>query len=385
MKPKVNKRVALASVTFLPALIFAQEQQAQGTTAFSNALFNTLLGIIIFLLIVIVALSQVMKNIAQSDYLLKKNKGQDNNGAKALGIIILSTLALSAQAGTGDNSWKVGGLEPFTFYFMLGVIILEIIFLASILVTLNQLLRSEKTAPETVIAKPKEKTILEKLNASVEVEREEEIMLTHNYDGIRELDNDLPPWWKYGFYLTVVVAVVYLIHYHIAGTGDLQLAEYNKEVEKARIEIAEYMKNAAGNVDETTVKIMEGADVAAGRQLFVSTCAACHGKLGEGGVGPNLTDAYWLHGGGISDIFKSIKYGWADKGMKSWKEDLSPVQIAQVSSFIKTLYGTNPPNGKAPQGEMYKDVQQSDSLSTGTDSTKVQLSVDSLNKLAEKH
>jgi cytochrome c oxidase cbb3-type subunit 3 len=242
------------------------------------------------------------------------------------------------------------------------------------------MLKSEGAAK--LAEKVKEKSILEKLNASVDIEREEEIMLNHNYDGIRELDNDLPPWWKYSFYLTIVVAFVYMIHYHIAGTGDLQTAEYNKEIEKAKTEIAEYMKGAANNVDETNVKMLEGADIENGKQLFISTCAACHGKFGEGGVGPNLTDAYWMHGGGLADVFKSIKYGWVDKGMKAWKEDLSPIQIAQVTSFIKTLYGTNPPNAKAPQGDLYKDdLSGSDSLQVMNDSLKIK--TDTIVKVAE--
>ncbi|HRD39869.1 MAG TPA: c-type cytochrome, partial [Bacteroidia bacterium] len=153
-----------------------------------------------------------------------------------------------------------------------------------------------------------------------------------------------------------MVAVFYLIHYHISGTGDLQEAEYNMEIAKAKAEVEAYMKTAANNVDETTVKMLDGAsDLESGKQVYQANCAACHGKLGEGGVGPNFADEYWIHGGSIQDIFKTVKYGFADKGMKAWKEDLSPMQIAQVTSFIRTLKGTNPPNGKAPQGDLYKE------------------------------
>ncbi|HSC37770.1 MAG TPA: c-type cytochrome, partial [Chitinophagaceae bacterium] len=93
-----------------------------------------------------------------------------------------------------------------------------------------------------------------------------------------------------------------------------------------------------------------------GKTVFLQNCSPCHGKSGEGVVGPNLTDDYWLHGGGVKDIFKTIKYGWPEKGMKSWKDDLSPTQIAQLSSFIKSLRGTHPPNGKEQQGELYQET-----------------------------
>ena len=115
--------------------------------------------------------------------------------------------------------------------------------------------------------------------------------------------------------------------------------------------------------------------------MFKASCAACHGQLGEGTVGPNLTDDYWLHGGSVQDVFKSIKYGWVEKGMKSWKEDLSPMQIAQVTSYIKSLKGTNPANAKAPQGDLYTEggvAPVNDSTAVMVDSLNVQVKADSL-------
>ena len=222
------------------------------------------------------------------------------------------------------------------------------------------------------------------LTDAVAVEEEESIMLDHDYDGIRELDNNLPPWWKYGFYLTIVVAVIYLINFHVLGTGDLQLKEYEKEITKAKLEVDEFMKNSASNVDENTVKLLtESSDIEAGKAVFIANCAACHGQLGEGTVGPNFADDYWIHGGSVQDIFKSIKYGWVEKGMKSWKEDLSPMQISQVTSFIKSLRGTNPPNAKAPQGDLYVEggaAPVSDSTAVAGDSLNVH--VDSLKTAA---
>ena len=121
-------------------------------------------------------------------------------------------------------------------------------------------------------------------------------------------------------------------------------------------EKAAYLEKAANNVDENTVKLITDKDqLAAAKQIFTTVCAACHTATGAGNVGPNLTDDYWLHGGSIKDVFKTIKYGWPDKGMKSWKDDYSPVQIAQLASYVKSLHGTNPPNPKAPQGTLYTE------------------------------
>lgn len=376
----------LFAFAMLPFMSFAQEASANSSAYFSNALFNTLLVIIVILVIVIAGMASVVKNVAQSEFLQNKLKQEkeNNSGSAKLGMVILFTLFSSfanAQEATAiqKNDWTVGGLDMFTFYFMLGVIVLEVIFIVGLYSTIRRLLTPE-AIEETGKAKPIEKTIFDKLNAAVEIEREGEIMLDHDYDGIKELDNDLPPWWKYGFYLTIIVAFAYLIHYHITGTGDLQGAEYEKEMAKAKVEIDAYMKTSSGNIDETNVKMLETqTDIDAGKEAYQTNCAACHGKLGEGGVGPNFADDYWMHGGSIQDIFKTIKYGYPDKGMKAWKEDLSPMQIAQISSFIKTLRGTNPPNGKAPQGDLYNEGGAA--TSSVSDSSNVVAPADSATKV----
>src|SRR5205823_755771 len=141
----------------------------------------------------------------------------------------------------------------------------------------------------------RKRSVMDRINDTVEIEEEKTILLDHNYDGIRELDNNLPPWWKYGFYLTIVIAVIYLVSYHVVKLFPLQAEEYRISVRQAEAEVAEYMKQSKNNVDESTVKeISEPSELAAGKELFISTCAACHGKFGEGGVGPNLTDEYWM-------------------------------------------------------------------------------------------
>lgn len=395
MKTKtLNTKMWLLMFIGMPLLNFAQEAQSNESSYFSNALFNTLLAIIVILIIVIIGMANAVKNVSQSEYFqdrIKKSKA-DNSGSVKTGAVALfmfsAMMANAQEAAPAKGDWQIGGLDMFTFYFMLAIILVELFFIFGLYSSLKAMLdaaEAEKSAEAALKkAKPVEKTIFDKLNAAVDIEREEEIMLDHEYDGIRELDNDLPPWWKYGFYLTIVVAVFYLIHYHVSGTGDLQEVEYNKEIAKAKAEVEAYMKTAASNVDETNVKMLDGAsDIEAGKQAYQANCAACHGKLGEGGVGPNFADEYWMHGGSIQDIFKTIKYGYPDKGMKAWSEDLSPMQIAQVSSFIRTLKGTNPPNGKAPQGDLYKEdgtAAASDSTTAVTDSLKVVGPADSLAK-----
>jgi len=256
---------------------------------------------------------------------------------------------------------SINGVSDTAFYFISGVILLEVLILLALLYNVRLVLSIHKKAKSAaagetaaVPAKPRV-SWWAKFNKLKPIEEEADLDLGHDYDGIRELDNKLPPWWLYGFYCTILFACVYLWRYHVSHTAPLSGEEYAISVQKAEVAKAEYLKKAASLVDETTVKqLSDAGDLAAGQKIFETTCFACHGKAGEGGVGPNLTDEYWLHGGGIQDVFKTIKYGWPDKGMKSWKDDFSPSQIAQLASYVRSLQGTHPANSKAPQGTVYK-------------------------------
>ena len=157
------------------------------------------------------------------------------------------------------------------------------------------------------------------------------------------------------------------MYYHVVGAGPLSIESYNNEIEAAKLQKEAFMKNAKNNVDENTVVMAEAAGIADGAIIYKSNCAACHGALGEGTVGPNFTDNYWLHGGDIKSIFKTVKYGVPANGMKAWESDFSPVQMQNVASYIKTLGGTNPPNPKAPQGDLFDENKAAGSA---TDSTK---------------
>ncbi|MBK1439593.1 c-type cytochrome [Parapedobacter sp. ISTM3] len=181
---------------------------------------------------------------------------------------------------------------------------------------------------------------------------EKDLIIDHAYDGIKELDNPVPAWFNGLFYASVVFAVVYLCVYHVFGWGPNQDQEYEREMAKAEEARQEWLAQAANNIDENSVTVDARPEtIASGQVIYTQNCAACHGNAGEGGIGPNLTDDYWLHGGSIQDVFKTIKYGVLDKGMVPWEQSLTPAQIAEVSNYILSLRGTDPPNAKEPQGE----------------------------------
>ncbi|MFB2120300.1 cbb3-type cytochrome c oxidase N-terminal domain-containing protein [Parapedobacter sp. 2B3] len=196
------------------------------------------------------------------------------------------------------------------------------------------------------------------------ISEEKDLMIEHAYDGITELDNPVPAWFNGMFYASVVFAVVYLCVYHVFGWGPNQDEEYNREMAKAEKARQEWLAQAANNIDESNVEVDLSAPViSAGQAIYTQNCAVCHGGAGEGGIGPNLADEYWLHGGEITDVFKTVKYGVLDKGMVPWEQSLTPGQIAEVSNYILSLRGTNPPNAKEPQGE--KVTYKSDDPSAG--------------------
>ncbi len=202
------------------------------------------------------------------------------------------------------------------------------------------------------------KKLYKKLTKSKPIEEEGEIILDHNYDGIKELDNALPPWWLYGFYITIVFAAVYLVRYHVLGADD-QATEYEKEVARAKIEIEEYKRTAKDLVDVNTVTLLtDASDLAKGKAIYNTNCVACHQADGGGGIGPNLTDEYWILGGGIKNVFKTISEGGRDgKGMVAWKTILKPSEIQQVASYVLSMQGTTPANPKDPEGDIWVDEE----------------------------
>ncbi|CAM1366103.1 Cytochrome c oxidase cbb3-type subunit 3 [Tenacibaculum sediminilitoris] len=201
------------------------------------------------------------------------------------------------------------------------------------------------------------KKIINKWTAAKAIEEEDEIILDHNYDGIKELDNNLPPWWLYMFYATIVFAAVYLIRYHVLGANNQEM-EYAQAVEKAKRELAVFQSNSNEAIidAETATVLTDAGDLSRGKAVYNLNCAACHVADGGGGIGPNLTDQYWILGGGIKNIFNTISNGGRDgKGMVAWNKTLKPKDIQKVASYIISLQGTTPAKPKQPQGELYKE------------------------------
>ncbi len=198
------------------------------------------------------------------------------------------------------------------------------------------------------------------ITRSTPIEKEHEILMSHNYDGIRELDNKIPPWFTFLFYGTILFGIIYMIHYHVIGSGDVQANEYREEMQMAEVQRNILIKSGAFLNEETVTLATDAAALSSGKEIFNSSCATCHGMNGEGLVGPNLTDKYWIHGGGIKNVFKVIKYGVPQKGMISWQSQLSPTKMQEVASYILSLQGTEPPNAKPPEGEVWEEPSEKD-------------------------
>ena len=236
-----------------------------------------------------------------------------------------------------------------------------LILLAVIVITLVSIIYYEGKPKKEKLAKEKKDSVLAKirhaLTKSTPIEREAEIMLDHDYDGIRELDSKIPPWFSWLFILTILFGVYYMLNYHVFATGKLSHEEYEQEMSIAAAEKEALIKSGALVNEETVTQLTDAADLQSGKQIFETNCIACHAADGGGIVGPNLTDKYWIHGGGIKNVFKTIKYGVPDKGMISWQSQLNAKQIQDVASFVLSLQGTKPANPKPPEGQIWSDDQ----------------------------
>lgn len=378
----VKKYLAGLLMTFL--LFSVQPAWAAGPpgpSLLDNPLALTLLLIMFVLLVVIGILATIM--IGAADFNLKKKKEQGSGKSVVMTLLLVLTSGLMyaqnpAAGAPVTTASSIGGMDKTTFFIMVAVLFVELLVILALLMNIKLLLRKEKeklvTAgeqPEAEKAKDSKLSWWDRFNRLKPVSEEAELDLGHEYDGIRELNNRLPPWWLYGFYGTILFAVIYLWRFEVSHNGPSSKEEYERSVAKAEIRIQEYLKKKGESVDENTVKLLTSPeDLAAGKTIFMdpAKCPACHNADGGGNaVGPNLTDEYWLYGGSVKDVFKTIKYG-TSKGMRSWKDDLSAKQIAQVSSYVLSLKGSKPANPKEPQGELYKEeavTAPADSVTTG--------------------
>lgn len=183
--------------------------------------------------------------------------------------------------------------------------------------------------------------------------KEEDKLLDHNFDGIQEFDNPMPTWWVGLFVFTIIWAIAYLFYYDITGLGETQLEEYHNELAAAE---KMYGGEDGGGEAQVEIALLTSAeDIAEGEKIYKMNCSSCHGQAGEGGIGPNLGDSKWLHGGDFKSIANTIIHGVPEKGMIAWEPILKTKKIVQVTSYIDQKFrNTNPPNGKAPEGEEYQ-------------------------------
>jgi cytochrome c oxidase cbb3-type subunit 3 len=372
----IGRTVSFIWIFLCPIFVFGQDKGEalspvlEAETRYSGALAYTLLGVTFLLMLVIFFLGKVVALSATT----KMEKDRNTSGiAKA--VLLLSVFysqALTATTVAAPVIEPVSTVSAYLVYLLLTVILLEfiiILYFTSMIYSFLKPAQAEVSHADKVAKKWFSSWFMKK-NSDEEIAS---LDLGHNYDGIKELDNDIPSWWKYGFYVSIVIAVVYLYVYHIGNVAPLQQEELRIAMANAEQHKAMLLKDAKNNVDENTVTMLAGSDLEMGRQLFIKpgACATCHGTDGGGmvngspGIGPNLTDKYWLHKGSLKDIFYSIKYGWPEKGMKSWKEDYSPLQIAQLSSYVKSLQGTKPATAKDKQGEVWDEVPAAPADSSG--------------------
>lgn len=262
-------------------------------------------------------------------------------------VFFVSVSAVTAFAQTGQ---KEGSSDTYVYMILAALLFTLAVLFASIMIF------------EAGERKPKKAKIVHTVSES------ELILKDHEYDGIFELDNPPPAWFQFLFYFTILFAVVYMLNYHVLGKNNSSQDEYAEEMNIAMQQREELIKTGALINENNVTLLSEAADLEKGKQIFTVNCVSCHGPDGGGTVGPNLTDDYWIHGGGIKNIFTTVKNGVPAKGMIAWQTQLNPKQMQEVSSYVISLKGTKPPSGKPPEGNLYTD---SSSVGTNTADTTV--------------
>ncbi len=322
-------------------------------------IFNWLLVLTVILIIAIIVMAGTLMTLMKSDYFKNKLKAIGNKTNSLILIITTGALLMSNNAlalnymrpgeGHKDGPWLLVETTD-----LLAIIVIDVILLVVVLYLrhlFNQMLGMVRpqTIKEEVPIINSFKKVNQVLTAAVPLEEEHKILMEHEYDGIQELDNNLPPWWVWGFYATIVFAFIYLINYHLLGVSDLQIKAYDKEMKVAEKEVQAYLNKMAMNVDENSATLLtDPSDLSAGAGIFAANCVACHKSKGEGEIGPNLTDNTWIYGYDIKDVFKTVKNGTAN-GMPEHSSKFNPVQIQQVASYVLSLPAAK---GLAPQGSI---------------------------------
>jgi cytochrome c oxidase cbb3-type subunit III len=269
---------------------------------------------------------------------------------------------LSLQAGIVQADAPVAVSESsmsgndMLMVFIIGMLIIVMLVVAIVLFNISLALKKmlpPKVEVDTEFQKAMdERTFWQKMAGLRPMKYEQSMMMDHAYDGIVEINNPVPAWFMTLFYGTIVIGVVYLFTYHVVGDGQIMTAEYKEQMAEGEAIKDAFMKKFAKSINENNVTVLKDAKaIEDGKKLYTQNCVACHAADGGGGVGPNLTDEYWLHGGNVKSIYHTISEGVAEKGMISWKKSLNPLQIQQITSYIFTMKGKKAANPKEAQGE----------------------------------
>lgn len=385
-RPRLRLALAIAALA-TTALSAAAQDAATAAPAgqplipVSGTVNYVMMGLAVVQVVLILAMSSILRTMMGSTGWMRKLTDRATKAA-ALLPLLLAAGGAQAQAYVEPRATMT---HQELFYlllvinvFLFIVLLVQINLLRGTMRAITGVFEEQRGAAAAAAKRPSPVAKLMELltrRPSKEVE-ERDLLMHHEYDGIRELDNVLPPWWLWLFYGTIAWSVLYLVNMHVTQSWSDSHEEYAAEMEKAKADVAAYIAKAGAAVDENSVTVTTDPGLlAAAKETFTTYCAACHGADAAGSetsVGPNLTDAYWLHGGGVKDIFKTIKYGVPEKGMISWKAQLKPNEIQGLASYILSLQGTGGPTQKAPQGELWKEAAApADSTAAAVDTVRV--------------
>lgn len=299
----------------------------------STTLFGIMMAFTAILLIALYSVSKTASNI------LKGIQDKFKKASLILVISLLSSASFAADSSTESADMMFSNTAFWTI-FVLDLSIIAMILYFVLFAKRIMKNTSNDTPPESIFSS---------FTNAVDMDKEDSILLDHEYDGIRELDNDLPPWWKYGFYITIVWGVLYIPYFHYYNPEGLQTGEYNAEMAEGEKQIAAYKAANPNMVNAETVTLLTDADVlATGQEIYNTNCVACHAGNGGGGIGPNLTDKNWIYNGDIKGVFNTISEG-AENGMIAWKDILNPEKIQAVASYVLSMDKAE--GGKEPQGD----------------------------------
>jgi len=325
-----------------PSIIVQERPMYEKLGMTPTQLFSVMAIITLILVGFVVSLAGSARNI------LEYKKSKTNNGSKIILVLIGLGISSSGFSAANEPMYDYVFSFPDTAFWAFVALDIALVMIIMYLTGIIKGVISEYSVPTKINIFAKWN---KRITDAVPLEDEASILLDHDYDGIKELDNNLPPWWKYGFYITIVWSVGYLLYYQVFEIGNLQEAEYIAEMEAGDRADAAYREAHPEMITADNVTLMEDAStLAKGKDIYVMYCQTCHLEGGKGGIGPNLTDKYWIYDGDIKGVFTTISEG-AQNGMIAWKDMLPANEIQAVSSYILKLDLVEPPNGKAPQGD----------------------------------